>query len=182
MKTIELSFILKIFYLSMALIVISFMAFYAKGITEEKKIFRKNPKTLFYLWIGFLIAIAVMFHVITAAKIPWVHWEINRSDIIHSKEILVNIKKHKFILPKMSIAIKNGDIVRFKVTSSDLTYGFGVFRESGAMEFQMQVMPNHSNEIIWIFKDNGKYSIRSSEYAGPETLKMYIKDAIIVRK
>ncbi|MBI5399085.1 hypothetical protein HZB07_00515 [Candidatus Saganbacteria bacterium] len=44
----------------------------------------------------------------------------------------------------------------------------------------MQVVPGHSNEILWIFSSSGKYAIRSTEYAGPDTEKMYLKDAIEV--
>ena len=55
----------------------------------------------------------------------------------------------------------------FTVTSSDLTYGFGLFRPDNSMLFQMQVVPGHRNDILWQFDKPGVYTIRSTEYSGP---------------
>lgn len=179
MKVVPLLFSLKIFYSVLVLIVLSLMAFYVRGVTSNRKV-RGGMKALFYAWIGFLVFIAIMFHVFTAWNIPWVHWEINRDQMAHQQEISILAKEHQFILPQKVIKIKSGEIIRFKVRSEDLTYGFGVFRENGGMEFQMQVIPGHSNDIIWIFSDTGRHSIRSTEYAGIATEKMYLKNAIEV--
>ena len=48
--------------------------------------------------------------------------------------------------------IKKGEIVRFNVTSEDLTYGFGLFRADNSMLFQMQVLPGYVNDILWRFE------------------------------
>ena len=36
---------------------------------------------------------------------------------------------HEFILPEEKMVVEVGEIVEFDVTSIDLTYGFGLFRE-----------------------------------------------------
>jgi cytochrome c oxidase subunit 2 len=76
--------------------------------------------------------------------------------------------------------IQCGQKVMFNVTSNDLTYGFGLFRQDNSMLFQMQVVPGHVNDILWEFKQNGIYTIRSTEYSGPAGHQMIIKDAVHV--
>lgn len=137
-------------------------------------------KVPFYGWIGFLAVAAVSLHLLSAWLIPWKHWELKRDRIRPDREIAVGIGEHRFRLPGDGIRIRKGEIVRFAVTSDDLTYGFGVFREDGTMEFQLQVVPGHANEIIWVFSEPGRYSIRSTEYAGVDTWKMHLEDAIEV--
>lgn len=71
-------------------------------------------------------------------------------------------------------------MVRFDVTSDDLTYGFGVFRPDHTMVFQMQVVPGHKNDVLWRFTKPGLYTIRSTEYSGPKGYAMIVQDAIEV--
>jgi cytochrome c oxidase subunit 2 len=73
-----------------------------------------------------------------------------------------------------------GEIVKFSVTSNDLTYGFGLFREDNSMVMQMQVVPGHKNHIIWNFSKPGVYTIRSTEYSGPKGYAMVVKNAVEV--
>ena len=57
--------------------------------------------------------------------------------------------------------------------TTDLTYGFGVFRRDHSMVFQMQVVPwNDHNTIKWTVPENGDYTIRSTEYSGPKGAQM----------
>lgn len=73
-----------------------------------------------------------------------------------------------------------GKLVKFSVTSEDLTYGFGLFRQNNSMVMQMQVVPGHANDLLWTFEKNGVYSIRSTEYSGPDGFQMIEKDAVKV--
>jgi cytochrome c oxidase subunit 2 len=70
--------------------------------------------------------------------------------------------------------------VLFDVSSNDLTYGFGLFRQDNSMLFQMQVIPGHRNDILWQFSKSGIYSIRSTEYSGPKGAFMIEKDVVEV--
>ena len=176
----DLPGVLKASYSIMVAIVLSLILFYARGLTSKQKATVRLAVPFFYGWIGFLVVVAVSLHLLTAWQLPWVHWEFNKANIKPDKEIVVGIKDNQFKLPEEGINIKEGEVVRFKVLSEDLTYGFGVFHENGAMAFQMQVLPWHSNETIWIFSKGGKYSIRSTEYAGPNTWKMVMKNVIEV--
>jgi len=98
------------------------------------------------------------------------------------KTIVIRMEDHQFILPEEPIVIPLGEPVEFKVYSEDLTYGFGVFREDGMLVFQMQVVPGYENRLVWVFTEPGNYTIRSTEYSGPEHPYMYIEDAIVVEE
>lgn len=174
-----LPLILKVFYSVLVIIVLSLMGFYVYGLTSGRRpsLMAKAP---FYGWIGCLVVAGIGLHILTAWRVPWVHWELGRAHITPDREVIVNIRGHRFHLPGDGIRLQQGEMVRFRVLSADLMYGFGVFRENGLMEFQMQVLPGHDNDILWSFSEPGRYSIRSTEYAGPETWKMHLKNVIEV--
>ena len=90
------------------------------------------------------------------------------------------MEDHEFILPSDKLIIECNDLVNFEVTSNDLTYGFGLFRQDNSMLFQMQVVPGHRNDILWKFEKSGTYTIRSTEYSGPKGISMIVKDAVQV--
>lgn len=131
-----------------------------------------------YLYL--LIVIAIVINAITVSPLVpsqrWLLW----SQPAPTKVFHITINDYKFTLPSNGITVKVGEPVKFVVTSRDVTYGFGVFYKSGRMLFQIQVLPNYSNEIVWIFDEPGAYTIRSTEYSGPEHSSMVVPDAIMV--
>ncbi|MFH0975103.1 MAG: cytochrome C oxidase subunit II [Spirochaetota bacterium] len=141
---------------------------------------REFKPAIFYAFVAFLIIVGVSLHLITHATIPWKPVDLNRQSVITDRTFGISIIDHKFILPKERIYIKKGDVVRFNVTSDDLTYGFGLFRKDNTMVFQMQVLPGYVNDIVWHFDKPGIYSIRSTEYSGPKGIGMMEKDAVEV--
>jgi cytochrome c oxidase subunit 2 len=127
-----------------------------------------------------LVMIALTINVITLSPLvpwqSWLYWSTPTPTIVFH----ISVSNYQFTLPPEGIVIKVGEPVKFVVTSSDVTYGFGVFYKSGRMLFQIQVLPGYSNEIIWIFDEAGSYTIRSTEYSGPQHSSMVIPDAITV--
>jgi cytochrome c oxidase subunit 2 len=65
------------------------------------------------------------------------------------------VPARKFQLPAEKLQIACTDKVLFNVTSRDLTYGFGLFRNDHSMLFQMQIVPGHINDILWQFDKPG---------------------------
>jgi cytochrome c oxidase subunit II len=51
----------------------------------------------------------------------------------------------------------------FSVTSTELTYGFGLFRDDNSMATQMQVVPGRENNLLWTCETAGVHSIHSTE-------------------
>jgi len=131
-------------------------------------------------YLCLLIVIAVIINLVTIAPLaPWQGW-LFWSKPASAAVFNVSICNYQFTLPSGGIKTRVGVPVKFVATSCDVTYGFGVFYKSGRMVFQMQVLPNYSNEIVWIFDEAGLYTIRSTEYSGPQHSFMVLPDAITV--
>jgi cytochrome c oxidase subunit 2 len=130
-------------------------------------------------WLAFLIIVAIAGNALLLSPIvPSAKMAIWK-DSTPVKTVLITIEDYEFYLPEKPIKVKVGEPVEFLVRSSDVTYGFGVFREDGSLVFQMQVLPNYDNRITWIFDEPGLYTIRSTEYSGPRHSEMVVYDAIV---
>ena len=165
-----------IMYSAYVVAIISVMAWFATRITRTGS--PLVPARLFWSFFGLLVTIGVSLHLITANTIPWVDTEINGGVVAETYEI--SMAHHEFTLPTPVIEVPCDELVKFNVTSADLTYGFGLFRQDNSMVMQMQVVPGHANGLLWKFTKNGTYSIRSTEYSGPEGYHMVVDDAVVV--
>ena len=166
-------------YTSYAIVIILLIAWFGYNVSKPGKGGKVKP-AIFYTFIGFLTVLGVSLHFITYNTIPWTAIDINRSEIQADKVFEITVENHEFILPSEKLKIKVGEKVLFEVTSNDLTYGFGLFRQDNSMLLQMQVVPGSRNDILWEFLQPGIYTIRSTEYSGPKGAQMIIKDAVEV--
>jgi cytochrome c oxidase subunit 2 len=165
-------------YTCYTLIIMLVMAWFAMRITRTGS--SKVKPALFYTFVGFLTVLGVSLHIITYNTIPWAEMDLKRHEITPDKSFFIEVSNHAFILPSEKMIVQVGEIVEFDVTSRDLTYGFGLFREDHSMLFQMQVVPGHRNDILWKFLTPGYYTIRSTEYSGPKGVAMVIENAVEV--
>lgn len=171
--------VIGILFVVYTLLVFTIMGWFTYAVTHKRRIELKFKLEL-TTWIIILVIAAIAFHVITYLKLPWVKWEIMSEVMTPKREFKIDIGNYKFHFPETPMKIKVNEPVRFSVTSQDVTYGFGVFRDDGTLVFQMQVLPGHVNKILWIFHKEGNYTVRSTEYSGPENWKMVLKDVILV--
>ena len=155
------------------------MGWFGLRITRKGSSNRVIPG-LFYSFVGLLVILGVSLHIVTFNTIPWVKMDINRANLTPDKTFTIVVENHKFQLPSEKMIVSCDDKVLFDVSSKDLTYGFGVFRQDNSMVFQMQVVPGHKNDILWKFEKPGVYTIRSTEYSGPKGIAMIEKDVIEV--
>jgi cytochrome c oxidase subunit 2 len=131
-------------------------------------------------WLFVLIGVFLVFNVITLSPIiPWQEWLL-WSDPPPDQTVSVEFGDYEIRIPPGGIEVKAGEYVKFVATSTDVTYGFGVFRPDSTMVFQMQVLPGRENSIIWKFDQPGTYDVRSTEYSGPRHSEMYVQNAIRV--
>jgi cytochrome c oxidase subunit 2 len=165
-------------YTCYTIVIMLVMAWFALRVTRPGKS-KVNP-ALFYTFVGFLTVLGVSLHIITYNTIPWSEMDLNRHEITPDQSFAIDVANHTFILPEEKMVIEVGQIVEFDVTSRDLTYGFGVFRQDHSMLFQMQVVPGHRNDILWKFLKPGLYTIRSTEYSGPKGVEMVEEKVIEV--
>ncbi len=166
-------------YTSYCLAILLVMGWFGYKITRPGKD-NKIAKALFYSFTGMLVVLGVSLHIVTFNTIPWAATDLNRAEIKPDKVFNITVGKHKFTLPEQTLNINCNEKVLFSVTSNDLTYGFGLFRQDNSMMFQMQVVPGHPNDILWQFDKPGVYTIRSTEYSGPAGVDMTLNDAVVV--
>lgn len=168
-------------YTLYCIVTISLVGWFGHRITKEDEAEPVKP-ALFYGFVVFLAILGVSLHLTTMATIPWVELDLNRSTLQADKTFEIAIQNHEFHLPSEKLLIDCNDKVLFDVTSKDLTYGFGLFRQDHSMLFQMQVVPGHRNDVLWKFQKPGVYTIRSTEYSGPKGIDMIVSDAVEVRR
>jgi cytochrome c oxidase subunit 2 len=131
-------------------------------------------------WLYFLIAVFLVFNVVTLSPlVPWQRW-LFWSRPEPQQRVFIEYEDYQILLPPAGIEAKVGEYVEFVAVSSDVTYGFGVFRPDNTLVFQMQVLPGRENSILWQFDEAGSYNVRSTEYSGPRHSDMYYADAIRV--
>ena len=165
-------------YTLYCIVIILLMMWFGLRITKAGK--SRIKPGFFYSWVGFLTLLGVSLHIITYNTIPWSPVDLNREDYVPDKTFVISIEDHAFTFPSDRLVIDCHDLVLFDVTSNDLTYGFGLFRNDNSMVFQMQVIPGHRNDILWRFDKPGVYTVRSTEYSGPEGVRMIEKDILEV--
>ncbi len=164
-------------YTLYAIVIIMLMAWFGYKITTDGKAGVLKTR-LFTILVIFLTVLGVSLHIATNATIPWVAIDLNRANITPDEVFDISVADHQFKLPEDKMVAKVGEIVLFDVTSEDLTYGFGIFREDNTMVCQMQVVPGHRNDLMWEFEETGLYTIRSTEYSGPKGHQMILKDVL----
>ena len=131
-------------------------------------------------WLFMLIGVFVIFNVVTFSPlVPWQRWTL-WSKPEPDQRVEVEFGDYQIRLPAEAIEIKVGQFVDFVATSTDVTYGLGIFRKDGTMVFQMQVLPGRDNQFLWKFDEPGYYDVRSTEYSGPQHSGMAVPDAIHV--
>lgn len=150
------------------------------GIKVTSKGRNKVKPGVFYSFVIFLTVLGVSLHIITYNTIPWVPTDVNMKKIVADRTVEITVENHEFILPSEKIRVGTNEIVKFSVTSNDLTYGFGLFRTDNSMLMQMQVVPGHKNDLLWKFNKPGLYTIRSTEYSGPKGIALIKENAIEV--
>jgi cytochrome c oxidase subunit II len=166
-------------YTLYVLAIMALMWWFGRRVTQEGESKDMKP-AFFYTWVGFLIVLGVSLHFVTYYTIPWKPMDMHRAHIQPDKIFNIAIESHSFKLPSEKLEITCNQKVLFNVTSSDLTYGFGLFREDHSMLFQMQVVPGHNNDILWEFDKPGVYTIRSTEYSGPAGTNMILPGIVVV--
>jgi cytochrome c oxidase subunit 2 len=132
------------------------------------------------IWLGVLVVVFLLVNIITLTPlVPWQEWML-WSRPTPDQTVSVEFGDYEIDLPPEGVGVQVGEYVEFVATSSDVTYGFGVFRQDGTMVFQMQVVPGHENRMVWRFDEAGVYDVRSTEYSGPRHSDMMVVDAIRV--
>ena len=179
----------ELFYLGLLVTFIAFMVTFIKVTSRSKA---KQEEALEHeekpgrmdasekKWLAVLLVIVVVGNILLlSVLVPSVRFAVWGTET-PTKTVYVSVQNYNFTLPERPIRVGAGEAVEFVLTSNDVTYGFGVFRQDKTMVFQMQVVPGYENRLVWIFDETGSYDIRSTEYSGPRHSEMFLQDAILV--
>jgi cytochrome c oxidase subunit 2 len=130
-------------------------------------------------WFIFLILVFLVFNILTFSPlVPWQKWTLWEHP---SPDQVVQVDFGNYEIHMDSpVEVNAGEYIEFRASSSDVTYGLGVFRKDMSMVFQMQVVPGENNRILWMFDESGWFDVRSTEYSGPRHSEMFLPDAIHV--
>ncbi|MCB0912065.1 MAG: hypothetical protein KDB60_10675 [Propionibacteriaceae bacterium] len=167
-----------IIYTAYCLVIISLVAWFASKLTGKQGRITISPR-VFYTWVGFLTVLGVSLHIITYNTIPWVKDDLHGNPNV-AETYQITIADHAWQVPGGKLEVPCDQLVKFSVTTQDLTYGFGIFRQDNSMITQMQVVPGHANDLLWTFTRNGTFDIRSTEYSGPAGYRIVADDAVVV--
>ncbi len=129
------------------------------------------------------IIIIIIFALFSVSTLPFLPYPYAHSDI--RPDLTVDVQGQQFawcLSPEGSwgppscvqtFLIPSGDTVLFLVRSTDVTHGFGVYQYNpngtnpyGQILFQVQVMPNYTNSVLYRFTVPGTYYIRCLEFCG----------------
>ncbi len=167
-------------YTIYAFMIISIVAWFGYNLGRKEKA-KSIVRIPFYGYMAFLVIMGVGHHIFTYNAIPWVSQDIMRHNIKPDARYNIEVDNHKWRLPKLPIVVQCGQTIAFDVTSDDLTYGFGLFRQDRTMVMQMQVDPGHNNDIYWTFNHNGDFDLTSTEYSGPKQYDEEGNDLMFVK-
>ncbi len=108
-------------------------------------------------WAVFALVVVTVLFFGTLAGVPW----LNRA----KADATVNVKALQFVFVMQPATVKAGN-VDFKVTSDDVSHGFGLFDPDGKMVSQIQVVPGVTSTLSTKLTKTGKYKILCFEYCG----------------
>ena len=125
-------------------------------------------------WTVLILVIFIAFSLSTIGMLPYPY---AHSNISPSITVDVQAQQFAWCVTNSSVwgapycapsayVIPVNQYVLFKVRSIDVTHGFGVYSPQGAILFQVQVMPNFTNSIMYEFHSTGIYYIRCLEFCG----------------
>jgi cytochrome c oxidase subunit 2 len=79
---------------------------------------------------------------------------------------VVNVVARQFSWQISPSTIRAGQKVEFRLTSSDVNHGFGIFDDRNRFVAQVQVVPGETQELVHTFDRAGRYSILCFEFCG----------------
>ena len=92
---------------------------------------------------------------------------------------IIGVRARMFSFELTKDTVECGKLVEFRVSTEDVTHGFGVYDSQGTLLGQVQVMPGYENRLRMRFRTPGEYNILCMEYCGP--LHFQMRSFIIAR-
>ncbi len=154
--------IIAVAYTAVCVLAIGFMAVVARstgGRAAERALdvrrLRETEKTWFVVVVVLLVALLVA----TIFFTPY-----GRSANKDAQVVEVTALQFSWLLPGKPI--KANRQVEFRLTSRDVNHSFAVYTAAGELLFQVQVMPDRTQNYVYTFDKPGLYHVICLEYCG----------------
>lgn len=110
-------------------------------------------------WLAIVVAFLVTTLLLTIFLVPY-----GESADADAQTVKVTARQFGFQIEPATV--KAGQQVVFEMQSEDTTHGFGVDYPTGGVAFQAQIVPEHTQRVMWTFKEPGTYRVVCLEYCG----------------
>lgn len=132
-----------------------------------------NPLRTRFWFLTILVVVLGMLAAFTLPKSPYYFFEGETP----AKVIHVDARQFLFVMSEEAIepgtsmgsprmTLPAGEMVEFRVTSSDVNHGFAIYDANMKLIAQTQAMPGYVNKLRWKFDTPGEYSVLCLEYCG----------------
>lgn len=111
-------------------------------------------------WFAFAVAALGVLLLATLAFIPY-----GDSAAADGQQV-VDVEAAQFAWTIEPSTITAGTPARFHVTAADVNHGFAVYNDDNTMLFQIQAIPDHPSDIVYTFKEPGRYQVVCLEFCG----------------
>ncbi|MDP4086812.1 MAG: cytochrome c oxidase subunit II [Bacillota bacterium] len=165
-----------LFFVFLISLAFSFVFGESKRLKDYAPIQEKGYKIRKYYFLC-LVAILGLSAAISLTKLPY-H---SQTAEAASNLKIVNVTGQQFSWNLSQDTFTVGDSVEFRVTSKDVTHGFGIYDPNMKIIGQVQAMPEYTNTEYVTFKKAGTYKILCLEYCSTGHHLM-VKDIIVKPK
>lgn len=107
-----------------------------------------------------LIVAGIIIAAGTLRSLPYVHAEANAATQI------IAVTGHQFYWELDKETVVAGQPVEFRVTSTDVNHGFGIYDADYRLLAQVQAMPGYINHLRYTFETPGTYRLLCLEFCG----------------
>ena len=165
-----------LFFVFIIALAFSFVYGDSKRLKDYAPIQEKGYKIRKYYFLV-LISILGIAAAITLTKMPYHDQKVDASG--NGKVVNVNGKQFAWEMSEDTFTV--GESVQFRVTSKDVTHGFGIYDPDMKLIGQTQAMPGYTNIEYVTFKKPGTYKILCLEYCSTGHHLM-MKDIVVKPK
>lgn len=130
----------------------------SKRFKEYGPIQIKGYKIRKFYFIG-IVAIMAIVSAVTLTRLPYDHHGAAAEEFK-----AVDVTGIQFAWELSSEEFYVDEPIEFRVTSTDVTHGFGLYDENMQLIAQTQAMPEYTNSVYHTFDKPGKYQILCMEY------------------
>jgi cytochrome c oxidase subunit 2 len=116
-------------------------------------------------WFYLLLVAAIVALATTLPRLPYESARLAGYGP-NANPLVVQVKGQQWAWLMQPATFAHGQVVEFRVTSSDVNHDFGIYNPDGQIVGQVQAMPGYTNVLVMRFDQPGSYQIRCLELCG----------------